>query len=74
MLSTELFGPLLKRAPNLNIVQYLTKSNDYFSEDFFEVLYISLGPKIKILEKCSDFLCGYAWMFLKSSNLELQNI
>jgi hypothetical protein len=27
-----------------------------FSEDFFEVLHISVGPKIKILENRSNFL------------------
>ena len=29
---------------------------DHLSEDFFEVLHISVGPKIKILENCPDFL------------------
>jgi hypothetical protein len=30
--------------------------NDDFSEDFFEVLHISVGQKIKILENRPDFL------------------
>ena len=34
----------------------ISELNDDFSEDFFEVLHISLGQKIKILENRPDFL------------------
>ena len=34
----------------------ISKFNDDFSEDFFEVLHISVGQKIKILENRPDFL------------------
>ena len=34
----------------------ISKLNDNFSEDFFEVLHIFVGPKIKILENRPDFL------------------
>ena len=33
-----------------------SKFNDDFSEDFFEVLHIFLGQKIKILEMRPDFM------------------
>ena len=33
----------------------ISKFNDDFSEDFFEVLHISVGQKIKILETRPDF-------------------
>ena len=34
----------------------ISELNDDFSEDFFEVLHIFVGPKIKILENRPDFL------------------
>ena len=34
----------------------ISKFNEDFSEDFFEVLHIFLGQKIKILENRPDFL------------------
>ena len=34
----------------------ISKFNDDFSEDFFEVLHISVGQKMKILETRPDFL------------------
>ena len=34
----------------------ISELNDDFSEDFFEVLHISVGQKIKISETRSDFL------------------
>ena len=34
----------------------ISKINEDFSEDFFEVLHISVGQKIKILETRPDFL------------------
>ena len=34
----------------------ISKFNDDFSEDFFEVLHISVGQKMKILETPPDFL------------------
>ena len=34
----------------------ISELNDDFSEDFFEVLHIFLGQKIKILENRPDFL------------------
>ena len=34
----------------------ISELNDDFSEDFFEVLHILLGQKIKILENRPDFL------------------
>ena len=34
----------------------ISEMNDDFSEDFFEVLHIFLGPKIKNLENRPDFL------------------
>ena len=34
----------------------ILKFNDDFSENFFEVLHISVGQKIKILETRPDFL------------------
>ena len=34
----------------------ISELNDDFSEDFFEVLHIFVGQKIKILENCPDFL------------------
>ena len=34
----------------------ISKLNDNFSEDFFVVLHILLGQKIKILENRPDFL------------------
>ena len=34
----------------------ISKLNDNFSEDFFEVLHISVGQKIKILDNRLDFL------------------
>ena len=33
----------------------ISELNDDFSEDFFEVLHISVGQKIKILETRPDF-------------------
>jgi len=41
------------RKKTSNIISEL---NDDFSEDFFEVLNISVGQKIKILENRPDFL------------------
>jgi hypothetical protein len=35
---------------------FISELNDDFSEDFFEVLHISVGQKIKILETRLDFL------------------
>ena len=40
-----------KNTPNI-----ISKLNDDFSEDFFDVLHIFLGQKIKILENLPDFL------------------
>ena len=40
-----------KNTPNI-----ISELNDDFSEDFFEVLHIPLGQKIKILENRPDFL------------------
>ena len=40
-----------KNTPNI-----ISELNDDFSEDFFEVLHIFVGPKIKILENRPDFL------------------
>ena len=40
-----------KNTPNI-----ISKLNDNFSEDFFEVLHILVGQKIKILENRPDFL------------------
>ena len=40
-----------KNTPNI-----ISELNDDFSEDFFEVLHIFLGQKIKILENRPDFL------------------
>ena len=34
----------------------ISELNEDFSEDFFEVLHISVGKKIKILENRPDFL------------------
>ena len=34
----------------------ISELNDNFSKDFFEVLHIFVGPKIKILENGPDFL------------------
>ena len=34
----------------------ISELNDDFSEDFFEVLHISVGQKIEILENRPDFL------------------
>ena len=34
----------------------ISKFNDYFSEDFFEVLQIFVGPKIPILADCPYFM------------------
>ena len=51
-----------KNTPNI-----ISKLNDNFSENFFEVLHISVGQKLKILETCPDCLT-----FLKSSSFELQ--
>ena len=34
----------------------ISKFNDNFSEDYFEVLHISVGQKMKILEMRPDFL------------------
>ena len=34
----------------------ISELNDDFSEDFFEVLHISVGQKIKIFENRPDFL------------------
>merc|ERR1712051_998146 len=34
----------------------ISELNDHFSEDFFEVLHISVCQKIKILENRSDLL------------------
>ena len=42
-------GP--QQTPNI-----ILELNDDFSEDFFEVLHIFVGPKIKILENRPDFL------------------
>ena len=38
-----------KTKQNFNIISK-------FNDDFFEVLHISVGPKTKILENCSNFL------------------
>ena len=46
-----------KNTPNI-----ISKLNDNFSEDFFEVLHILLGQKIKILENRPDFLTFSAKM------------
>ena len=40
-----------KNTPNI-----ISELNDDFSEDFFEVLHIFVGQKIKILENRPDFL------------------
>ena len=40
-----------KRTSNI-----ILELNDNFSEDFFEVLHISVGQNIKISENCPDFL------------------
>ena len=40
-----------KNTPNI-----ISELNDDFSEDFFEVLHMSVGQKIKILENRPDFL------------------
>ena len=41
----------------INMTSYIiTELNDDFPEDFFEVLHILLGQKIKILENRPDFL------------------
>ena len=53
----------------------ISELNDDFSEDFFEVLHISVGQKIKILENRPNFLTFSAKRqktSLKSSNFELQ--
>ena len=34
----------------------ISELNVNFSEDFFEVLHVFVGPKIKILENRTDFL------------------
>ena len=38
------------------ISNIISKNNEDFSENFFEVLHISVGQKIKILETRPDFL------------------
>ena len=53
----------------------IEKLNDYFSEDFFEVLYIYVGLKTKILESHTnfcDFFSRNTRSFLKSSKFELE--
>ena len=39
-----------------NTSNIISELNDDFSEDFFEVLHILVGQKIKILENRPDFL------------------
>ena len=39
-----------------NTSNIISELNDDFSEDFFEVLHISVGQKIKILENRPDIL------------------
>ena len=43
---------------SINTPNIISELNDDFSEDFFEVLHIFVGPKIKILENQNrpDFL------------------
>ena len=55
-----------KNTPNI-----ISKLNDDFSEDFFEVLHIFVGQKIKILENRLDFLTYYQNKNIQSSNPEL---
>ena len=53
----------------------ISKLNDDFSEDFFEVLHIYVDPKVKILEShfnFCDFFSKNVWLSLKSSNFELE--
>ena len=45
------FQFFIKKTSNI-----ISELNDDFSEDFFEVLHISVGQKIKILETRPDFL------------------
>ena len=49
----------LEKRPGASII---SKFNDNFSKDFFEVLHISVGQKTKILETCPDFLTFSAKM------------
>ena len=63
-----------KKKKNSFHLKYILFQND-FSEDFFEVLHISVGPKMKVLETRPDFLTFSAKtqkLLLKSSNFELQ--
>ena len=46
----------------------ISKFNDDFSEDFFEVLHISVGQKIKILDGRSNF----PNLISKNANFELE--
>ena len=48
---SDFFHFFSKNTPNI-----ISKLNDDFSEDFFEVLHILVGQKIKILENRPDFL------------------
>ena len=50
----------------------ISKFNDNFSEDFFEVLHISVGQKMTILETRPDIFSKNAKSLLKSSHFELQ--
>ena len=56
------------------ISNIISKLIDDFSVDFFEVLHISVGQKMMILENGPDFFRRYAWSFLKLSNFKLQKI
>ena len=47
---------LRMQSASLKTSNIISKFNDDFSEDFFEVLHISVGQKIKILDNRPDFL------------------
>ncbi len=61
-LQTQEFLVLKKRESDFfhffrkNTLNIISELNDDFSKDFFNVLHISVGQKIKILENCPDFL------------------
>ena len=49
----------------------ISELNDDFSEDFFEVLHIFVGPKIKILENRPDFLTFSAQTHCRLYNCQI---
>ena len=53
-----------------NLTYIISKFDADFSENFFEVLHISVGQKVKILENHPDspVLIGLSSVIIKSSN------